>query len=86
MLDGRIDGYLVPFLPPLDTLDAEACYLAWDVRFHFDGDKNEIEDIFEFVSEESELILTQPVAEDASLASGEQIPMVNNGLCLVSIR
>lgn len=42
-------------LPNLTTLDPEKCYLSWDILLATDKEKQHIEEVFEWVAEESSL-------------------------------
>lgn len=44
-------------IPFLEDLDAEACYVWWDVILNTDQGKNAIKDVFIFVEDESELLI-----------------------------
>ncbi|HLK56843.1 MAG TPA: chemotaxis protein CheA [Chthonomonadaceae bacterium] len=46
-------------LPSLAEMDAETCYLAWDAEFETELDAEQILDIFEFIADESEIVLTE---------------------------
>ncbi|CAN0622791.1 two-component system, chemotaxis family, sensor kinase CheA [Burkholderia multivorans] len=47
-------------LPPLDGLDAEACYLGFDIAFLSDADLATIENVFEFVQDDCVLDIVPP--------------------------
>lgn len=57
-------------IPPLETLQAEECYLHWDIVLTTDKDPDEIRDIFIFV-EDSCLELTLDVIDDGGLLDTE---------------
>lgn len=42
-------------IPPLDSLDAEACYTSWDIILTTAKGLNDIQDIFIFIQDETEL-------------------------------
>jgi two-component system chemotaxis sensor kinase CheA len=44
-------------IPFLDEMDPEDCYLKWDVKLHAACDKDAIDDVFMFVSDEMKLTL-----------------------------
>ncbi|WNM62786.1 chemotaxis protein CheA [Candidatus Nitrospira neomarina] len=52
VLHVRTDG-----LPPLDTLDPERCYLSWRVELETDASIGQIEEVFAFVRDGSELAI-----------------------------
>lgn len=45
-------------IPFLDEMDPEDCYLKWDVKLHAACDKDAIDDVFMFVSDEMKLTLS----------------------------
>src|SRR5689334_8041950 len=45
-------------VPFLDELEPEDCYLKWDVKLHAACDKDAIDDVFMFVSDEMKLTLS----------------------------
>jgi two-component system, chemotaxis family, sensor kinase CheA len=47
-------------LPELQELDAEQCYLGFEISFRSDASKQEIEDVFEFAREDSEINILPP--------------------------
>ncbi|MEW5905118.1 MAG: Hpt domain-containing protein, partial [Pseudomonadota bacterium] len=47
-------------VPALSTLDAEACYLGFEISFQSDADKATIEGAFEFVREDSQIHIVPP--------------------------
>lgn len=53
--------FVVPItdgIPFLDEMEPEDCYLKWDVKLHAACDKNAIDDVFMFVSDEMKLTLS----------------------------
>ncbi len=62
----------VQAVPPLDAMDPEVCYLAWDVALTTASPKAAIEDVFMFLRDEMELAIEPlaavPAAEPASAA------------------
>ncbi|WP_250657658.1 chemotaxis protein CheA [Alkalimarinus coralli] len=44
-------------LPPINSIDPEACYLAWTLLLEADVDKSTVEEVFEWVVDESELTI-----------------------------
>jgi two-component system chemotaxis sensor kinase CheA len=52
-------------LPALDALDAERCYLGFEIDFRTDEGREKIESAFEFVREDCTLELTPPRVEPA---------------------
>ncbi|MBF0344508.1 MAG: chemotaxis protein CheA [Nitrospirae bacterium] len=47
-------------LPDAEEMDPESCYLSFEVSFHSDFSKQEIEDVFEFVRESSVIRIIPP--------------------------
>ena len=58
-------------LPRLDTLDPEACYLAWEIEIETDQGREAIEEVFEFVIDDCHLAITalETSAESAQAAT-----------------
>ena len=44
-------------LPPLSELDVEQCYLSWQLQLHATVEKEAVEEVFEWVADESELTI-----------------------------
>jgi len=62
-------------IPSLETLDAESCYLGFEIAFRSDADRAAIENVFEFVIDDCALRIVPPhsrLAEYVSLI--EQLP------------
>ena len=55
-------------LPEFTSLDPEMCYLAWDIRIEKPIDKADIDEVFEWVVDDAEIIIT-PLSE--SVGSSE---------------
>ena len=56
-------------IPDLDSLDPEACYVGWTIDFRSSATREELLEIFDFVTDESEITLDQIVfADEESLA------------------
>ena len=51
------------WLPDLSEYDPEACYLGFEVRFMSSASKKEIEDVFEFVREDSDIHILAPYSK-----------------------
>jgi two-component system, chemotaxis family, sensor kinase CheA len=49
---------LADSLPPLETMDAQQCYLALEIQLFTDSERSRIEAAFEFVKEDCQLELT----------------------------
>jgi len=45
-------------IPPLDSLHAEECYMSWFITLESTCQKEEIEEIFEWVEDECDLVIT----------------------------
>lgn len=56
-------------LPPPEQLDPESCYLGFEIAFRSDADKRTIEDVFEFIREDSQVLILP--APDTSRPLGE---------------
>ncbi len=53
-------------VPPLAEIDAERCYLAWDMLLSTAAGRDAIRDVFIFIEEESELTIEAVAAESAA--------------------
>ncbi|MDX9701188.1 MAG: chemotaxis protein CheA [Rhodocyclaceae bacterium] len=51
---------LTDALPPADEMDAESCYLGFEISFSSDADKAAIEQVFDFVRDECTLHILPP--------------------------
>jgi two-component system chemotaxis sensor kinase CheA len=51
---------LIDNLPNAETFDAESCYLGFEIEFESSASKQEIEDVFEFIREDSQLHILPP--------------------------
>jgi two-component system chemotaxis sensor kinase CheA len=65
-------------IPSLDQLNPEECYLAWTAEFVTDWDRERIMEIFEFMADDSEIVLEQltpdgPEAEAPRKSAGEPV-------------
>ncbi len=74
---GRITGIatLTDTLPSAQQMDPELCYLGFEIAFQTTADKSAIEKVFEFVREDSRLLILPPhslIAEYISLISQQQ--------------
>jgi len=47
-------------LPGAEAFDAESCYLGFEIEFESSASKQEIEDVFEFIREDSQLQILPP--------------------------
>jgi two-component system, chemotaxis family, sensor kinase CheA len=73
-------------IPMLSSIEPDACYVAWSISLFADVDKAKVEEVFEWVVDESELTIDpldlsdSPVAEqarsDSSVAASEE-PIVD---------
>ena len=69
---GQADVYPhVAAVPPLDSLDPELCYVAWDIVLTTSADLNALRDVFIFVEDQCELRI-EKVAD--TLANGNGGP------------
>lgn len=51
---------LTDAIPPLKDLDAESCYLGFEIAFNSDANKSTIEGVFEFVREDCKIRILPP--------------------------
>jgi two-component system, chemotaxis family, sensor kinase CheA len=51
---------LTDTLPPLDAMDPETCYIGFEISFSSNADKAEIESVFDFVREGSQIHILPP--------------------------
>ena len=51
---------LTDTLPPLDAMDPETCYLGFEISFSSTADKSDIESVFDFVREGSQIHILPP--------------------------
>jgi two-component system chemotaxis sensor kinase CheA len=58
-------------VPALSELEADVCYLSWDLRLHTTASENDIRDVFIFVEDSCELTL-EPIA--AAAPSRDALP------------
>lgn len=55
---GKLDVEVIDAqLPAFDALEPEACYLAWRLRLYSDIERTAVEEVFEWVVDESELVV-----------------------------
>jgi two-component system chemotaxis sensor kinase CheA len=74
---GSITGIatLSDALPIADLMDPEQCYLGFEIAFQTDADKTAIERVFEFVRDDSRLLILPPhslISDYISLISQQQ--------------
>ncbi|MBU3057619.1 chemotaxis protein CheA [Pseudomonas indica] len=64
---GRIQHVvtLTDSLPGTDEMDPESCYLGFEIAFHSDADKATLEDVFEFVRDDSLIRILPPHSRTA---------------------
>lgn len=55
-------------LPPLDQLAAEQAYVSWRIQLFTDSDEASIREVFEFVEDDCNLIITRDGAEPSAAA------------------
>ncbi len=87
---GEIVGLvtLTDSLPPLAQMDAESCYLGFEISFKSDADKSQIADVFDFVKDSSTVhILPAHSQIGAYLQLIQQLPEADQhlGEILVSV-
>jgi two-component system chemotaxis sensor kinase CheA len=61
-------------VPPLEELDPEGSYLAWNVELTTDKDESAIRELFEFVDEDCELEISQSAVPQPAAAFHEEVP------------
>lgn len=59
-------------LPVLTSLNPEHCYLAWDIKITKAIDRSEIDEVFEWVIDDAEVIISPLSESDTILNSNEQ--------------
>jgi two-component system chemotaxis sensor kinase CheA len=62
-------------LPDLATIDPEICYLSWTMKLETAKDKKVVEDVFEFVREDSLLVITEEVKGKELGVRGAEVPV-----------
>ncbi|WP_018953816.1 chemotaxis protein CheA [Thioalkalivibrio sulfidiphilus] len=60
-------------LPPFADMDAEACWLAWDLRLEGDASREAVAEVFEWVEDQCELLI-EPLREDEGAGAEEDAP------------
>jgi two-component system chemotaxis sensor kinase CheA len=58
----------VSALPAGADMDAETCYLSFDIELETNANQKTIEDVFEFVREDSKITITPPPKPDSAVA------------------
>lgn len=53
-------------IPALESLDVEACYMQWHITLQTDASEADIREVFEFVEDECDLIITEFTTDAAS--------------------
>ena len=61
-------------LPPLDQLDPEAAYLAWNITLQTEHSDTAIREVFEFVDADCDLELSQPADTSSSSLPEPPVP------------
>lgn len=64
---------LVDAVPPLDSMDPEACYLGWEVRLETAAPRAAIEEVFIFVSDDAAI----EIIDDAQSSPAANAPAAN---------
>jgi two-component system, chemotaxis family, sensor kinase CheA len=60
-------------LPSFADLEPEACYLAWNIRLYSDAERSAVEEVFEWVVDDSELAIV-PMGAESNLSEVAQAP------------
>jgi two-component system chemotaxis sensor kinase CheA len=63
-------------LPPLDQLDPEAAYFAWDITLDGPATRAQIEEVFEFVTDDCDLSIDREEEQGALTVRLEEPPPV----------
>ncbi len=74
---GQITGIVTlgHALPNAETMDPEACYLGFEIAFRSHVDKAAIENVFEFVLDDCQLVIVPPNSQiDAYIALIQNLP------------
>ena len=58
-------------LPDLGDMDPEDCYLAWTMRLGTNAERLAVEDVFEFVKEESNLVIEEVRGQESGVRSAD---------------
>ena len=61
-------------LPPFKLIDSEQCYLIWDLEVSGITDKNQLEDVFEWVTGDSDIIFEAIVNHTPASSQKQPIP------------
>lgn len=61
-------------VPPLPSIEAEQCYLWWEILLVTDRDEAAIREVFVFVEDECELLIRLPQDQDATVALLGAVP------------
>ena len=61
-------------MPPLPSIEAEQCYLWWEILLVTDRDEAAIREVFVFVEDECELLIRLPQNQDATVALLGAVP------------
>ncbi|TWX52827.1 chemotaxis protein CheA [Colwellia hornerae] len=64
-------------LPTLNDIDAEELYLSWQLTLHSNASEADIREVFEWVEDECELIITKEVQDQPLEAVTEAVTVVN---------
>lgn len=59
-------------LPALSSLDSEACFLSWNLNLYADVQKEQIDEVFEWVVDDAEIIVT-PLDNNTDNSPAEQL-------------
>ncbi|MCP4992636.1 MAG: chemotaxis protein CheA [Gammaproteobacteria bacterium] len=62
-------------LPSLSTLEPEDCYISWDLHLHSDTSRSEIDEIFDWVEGDCELIIMPLLPEVVEEEAKTQAPV-----------
>jgi two-component system chemotaxis sensor kinase CheA len=65
----RVDG-----LPAFSEVDAEACYLSWQLDLVADVDESRIREVFEWVIDDARLIITRATSGASSVPEQASVP------------
>ena len=68
-------------IPPLDQLQSDQCYLAWDITLTTDKGVNAIKDVFIFVEDGSEITIVAQPAQAAAQPAANSVHTTAAGEC-----
>lgn len=67
-------------IPPLESLHAEECYLSWQITLDSTCQKDEIDEVFEWVEDECDLVITLNESSSQELPTNPQQNDIDNDI------